>query len=162
MLGSRRGTYDIDIVVLDGRKRAVVSQLGNLPEFGVERGSMRTWYNASNRNHYNLDVIEPSTIHQQFTGGTETINVQGVTVLKPINILNFKCFSYADPSRPAQKKQNDGRDIRFLLDYMVEHNERVHNGQLCYADEDFLFDYISSFPDTKDKWVQIGARRPSR
>jgi len=162
LLGSRRGTYDIDIVVLDGRKRAVVSQLDNLPEFGVERGSMRTWYNASNGNHYNLDVMEPSTIHQQFTGSTETINVQGITVLKPVNILNFKCFSYVDRSRPAQKKQNDGRDIRFLLDYMIQHGERVHNGQLRFADEDFLVDYISSYPDTKDKWVQIGARRPSR
>lgn len=63
LLGSRRGTCDIDIVVLDGRKRAVVSQLDNLPEFGVEEGSMRTWYNASNGNHYNLDIMEPSTIH---------------------------------------------------------------------------------------------------
>lgn len=37
LLGSRRGTHDIDIVVLAGRKKAVVSELRKLPKFKVER-----------------------------------------------------------------------------------------------------------------------------
>jgi hypothetical protein len=49
---------------------------------------MRTWYNASNGNHYNLDVVEPATIRQQFTGSTDIINV-----LKPVSIAVIYAIS---------------------------------------------------------------------
>ena len=157
MLGSSRGTHDIDIVVPDGTKPAAISALRSSRAFGVEPGSQRIWYNASDGRHYNLDIIESSSIYQQFNcTQTETITVNGVRILKPSLMLNFKCFSWTAENRSQQKKNNDAKDISFLDTYIAKRGERINGGEVRFADGDFFMNYLVSYPETRKAWQMIG------
>src|SRR5690606_33299220 len=62
VLGSPRPTKDIDIVVPDGRAAEAAAMLAAEGQFGTETtqaGRRRVWFNASQHNHYNVDVLEP-------------------------------------------------------------------------------------------------------
>ena len=100
-------------MIVPDDKLATTDALERNDKFGVEPRSRRTWYNASNGLRYCLDVLEPSSIYQQFNSGTETVIVDGIKILKPSLILNFKCLSWVSMDRRQQKRSNDAYDIKF-------------------------------------------------
>ena len=117
LLGSTRMTRDFDIIVRDGLKKEAMAMLARNRElFGSAQEGM--WVNTEDGGRYNLDVIEPSQIHQRFNGD-EVIKVQGVNVLHPSLLLEYKQYSYAhrDAGRQASKN-TDAMDLQFLTRYL--------------------------------------------
>jgi hypothetical protein len=159
LLGSRRGTYDIDIIVPTGQRGRTVELLGRSKKFGVEPGATRTWFNSSNDTHYNVDVMEPGQIYQKFDRKTETRVVNGIRILKPALLLNFKCLSWSSRGRQRAKRLHDAQDIRFLVTYMARAGERTSPREVNFADEDFLLEFLARYPETRHYFVKIGLLR---
>ena len=120
LLGSTRLTHDFDIIVLDGTKKSAMAKLSQNKElFGSAQGGI--WVNTEDGGRYNLDVIEPRQIRQRFSGGSgEIIKIQGVNVLRPSLLLEYKQYSYAhrDAGRQASKN-TDAMDLQFLTRYLT-------------------------------------------
>ena len=161
MLGSRRGTSDVDIVVPDGRKQEARGKLAQSGAFGTGSDSSRTWYNATDGQHYNVDILEPGSIYQRFGGTEDTLRANGFPILRPMRMLDFKCFSWASEDRRMEKRNHDARDIMFLLDHLARNGERVRSGELQFAGNDFLYDFVARYPESKANWRAIGVRAPS-
>jgi hypothetical protein len=89
LLGSRRATADIDVLVPRGYAGQVATVLGQTGSFGTESlrsGRSRVWFNARNRRHYNVDIMEPGDIHQTYPNlpsGTLTINSTRILAPRP-------------------------------------------------------------------------------
>lgn len=116
LLGSSRLTHDLDIIVLNGTKKAAMARLASDTEvFGTAQGGI--WVKTDGK-RYNLDIMEPQQIGQVFNGN-EIVKVQGVNVLHPSVLLQYKQYSYAyrDANRQASKR-NDEVDLRFLARYL--------------------------------------------
>lgn len=94
----------------------VAEILGQTDNFRAERqqsGRSRVWYNAQNRRHYNVDIMEPGDIHQTYPdheSGIMTVN--STRILSPALLLDYKCFSWASREAP-QKRLNDAQRHSF-------------------------------------------------
>ncbi|EEQ30400.1 hypothetical protein McanMca71_002293 [Microsporum canis] len=119
LLGSQRTTHDLDIIVPQGARRQALSILArDSTNFGVAEGG--SWVNM-NRRRYNLDVIEPQQIGQQFTG-REVVISNGVRVLDPNLLLQYKRYSLSRRDRSRVSSiENDKSDIKFLTQYLKNH-----------------------------------------
>ncbi|KAH6615758.1 hypothetical protein B0J18DRAFT_469034 [Chaetomium sp. MPI-SDFR-AT-0129] len=159
LLGSARATPDIDLLVPSGYAGRVADTLGQTSNFGTERlqsGRSRVWYNAPNRRRYNVDIMEPGDIHQQFPssdGGI--ITVRSARLLRPALLLNYKCFAWQVREDP-RKKLSDAQDILFLLRYMVASGIQTSSQEVNHATPDFFVEFLASYPDAEELFVAIG------
>ncbi|KAK4151686.1 hypothetical protein C8A00DRAFT_16944, partial [Chaetomidium leptoderma] len=161
LLGSARATPDIDLLVPSGYAGRVANTLGRISDFGTERlqsGRSRVWYNAPNRRRYNVDIMEPGDIHQQFPssdGGIMTL--QSTRLLRPALLLNYKCFAWQMREDP-RKKLTDAQDILFLLRYMVAQRVQTSSQEVNHATPDFFVEFLARYPDAEELFVAIGLR----
>lgn len=77
---------------------------------------------ASNGHCYGLDITTDRALSQTFRCKADTVHLPGTKALfmSMIPLLNSKAYSYLTRTGPdaVQKKDNDGRDIIFILGYM--------------------------------------------
>jgi len=169
VLGSPRPTKDLDIVVPDGKAAEAATLLAATGHFGTETtqtGRRRAWFHASLHRNYNLDVLEPHDIGQNFTstgGVPETITVNGYPILHPAHLLNFKIASWVDRmSTHGYKKINHAKDIRFLVDWLARERMTVTRSQVSHATDDFLVLFCASYPGMSKAFEKIGLVRTGR
>ncbi|OAA62746.1 hypothetical protein SPI_04286 [Niveomyces insectorum RCEF 264] len=160
LLGSRRATADIDVLVPTGHAGRVAVTLGSTRDFGTDRqqsGRSRVWYNARNRKHYNVDIMEPGDIQQVFPSHGGAVIVQGSSrILAPELLLNYKCYSWSMRDKP-QKKLNDSQDILFLLQYMISHGIHTSRRVVVHASDDFFFyEFLASYPHAQQLFREVG------
>jgi hypothetical protein len=156
LLGSTRATYDIDVIIPNGERNNATHALSQSASFGMEARGNRTWFSASNRNHYNVDIMEPRQIYQTFDFARDTVILNGVRVLRPAALLNYKSLSWSAMDRPSQKKRNDAVDIIFLTRYMAQNGQTVSQMDVPFANADFLTDFVATYPESSRYFTQIG------
>lgn len=163
LLGSARATQDIDVLVPDGHHAPVAKALLSTGKFGGERqqnGRYRVWFNASNRQHYNVDIMEPRDIHQQFPSAKhDRIKAHSGYVLSPAQLLNFKCAAWQS-RHDGRKRLHDSQDILFLLAYMVEKGIKTTPKEIFNATDDFFFEFFGHYPHSRKSFAAIGLKVP--
>lgn len=156
LLGSRRGNIkDIDIIIPNGERAGTAAILARSSKFGVDDAN-GTWFNASNNRSYTVDLMEPREMYQSFDRNTATIVVDGIRVLKPALILNYKCFAWTSDDRRPDKKRNDAADIRFLASYMVRNGSSTTTEEVNWATGDFFVEFLAMFPEAISDFDAIG------
>ena len=164
LLGHKRETMDVDIIVPDGQAARIAEMLSRSPKFGTEKmasGRRRCWFNASSHNSYNVDVLEPHDIGQVLpSGALDTVLVAGRPVLAPAQLLNYKMLGWTDRMcTTGYKKASHARDILFLADYMARKGMRVSREEVYHATDDFLVLFCASHPEATQLFERIGLVR---
>ena len=160
LLGSQRGTADLDILVPEGQKRATQLLLADAPTFGYDAQTRQTWFNAPNGNYHNIDVMAGSRVGTVLDSQTPTMLINGARVLPPGVLLRMKCLSWSemDTKRDQTKKGHDAGDIRFLLEYMVENRITVDPQVMRGVNGDFFDGWLRRYPETQQDWLAVGMR----
>jgi hypothetical protein len=96
-----------------------------------------------------------------FDGNTDTIKLgsSGARFVKIVFLLNSKAYSYLTRDI-ARDKAKDGRDIVFILDYMLKKHIRPSREQCRWVvDCRFWTDFVGIYPDQEARLVAIGLQR---
>lgn len=135
LLGSERVTTDVDVVVCKGMTKVARGLLRASSSgcFVVEARTGWTWFKNTEGGgaQVSIEILTPPLLfRERFDEGTETVDVEGVRVLKPTLLLNAKCSAILQRST-SEKKMSDANDIQFLLVWCAgEEGERYG----CKAD----------------------------
>jgi hypothetical protein len=118
-------------------------------------------YIASDRRHYGLDIQTDRGLSQVFHGNTDTIKLgsTGARFVKIAFLLNSKAYSYLTRDT-ATNKAKDGRDIVFILDYMLRKRIRPCREECRWVvDCRFWTDFVGFYPGQEAKLTAIGLQR---
>ena len=153
LLGSRRVTQDVDLVVPKGKTVETRNTLRNADGFTVEPGTAHTYYQSAVP--IAIEILTPPLLfREKFDSDTPTIVVQGVNILKPALILNAKCRSVLNRSAD-EKKTTDAMDIQFLLEYLAETGPRPTAAEVPIASGQF-FEWFTEKYGREDAWTRAG------
>jgi hypothetical protein len=154
LLGSDRGTTDVDFVVTKGQTIATRATLRLADGFTVEAGTLHTYYTKS-RVPVEIEILTPPVLfREQFDEDTPTILVDGVRILKPALILNAKCQSILGRAT-EEKKESDKDDILFLLKYLANEDIRPERDEVPNATKEFFSWFTETFGGS-ETWVAAG------
>lgn len=161
-LGARRATADLDIIVPQGRKKAIQRMIAQQDGFGEHPISNVPWIRANDGECHTVDVIEPGSIYAIFDRNTPTIQYNGLTVLHPAYILRTKIISWSSVDRVGDKHNSDELDIVFLTQFMVQERMVTSPRIVDVADEDFFDIFLPRRPEAKENFRAIGLYPGSR
>jgi hypothetical protein len=152
LLGSNRATTDVDFVVPKGRIRDARFLLKARTElFVVEPRTKHTVYLS--KPPIEIQIIAPPALFREpFDESTETVEVNGVQILKPTLILNAKCRSILGRAG-EDKKTSDAQDIKFLLHWCAEHG--MDSTEVPNATREFVDAFIA-FHGGAELWRAMG------
>ncbi|CAK4032216.1 Hypothetical predicted protein [Lecanosticta acicola] len=157
LLGSRRVTSDLDIIVPNGTKARVIERLQRqMQGFGRQEASTRSWVLTPDNEAHNLDILEAQEIYAEFADNTSCEAVDGIRVMRPAAILRTKIISWQSKERKQEKTLTDAEDIAFLVGYMAAHRTKTNRRELDVADEDFFDEWLMRYPGTRESWRAIG------
>jgi hypothetical protein len=160
LLGSKRPTADLDILVPRGTANTAAQILTQSKDFGkqAQGGRHLVWYNAKNRKHYNLDIMEPGYpgVVQEFpVADGHILNKSFMRLLAPPQLLNTKIHAWRAGNR-GDKRGNDLRDIHFLLEYMEEHSLVTSTDEVPSASPDFVEDFCRDRSEFRALFGAVG------
>jgi hypothetical protein len=158
LLGARRGTKDVDILVPDRTKRSVRAAMEQSDQFWVGKApDRRQMFKASNHRSYNVDIIQPADLGLDSRyAESGAFSIGGARILKPALLLNLKVYSWNNPDRNEDSKLRDLRDIGFLLDYMYRNEIQTSPDEVDLISPDLLSELIGNNPPDASKWRDIG------
>jgi hypothetical protein len=154
VLGSKRGTDDVDFVVPQGQTSCTRTRLGAQPTFRVVSGSLHTHYRSTPE--VEIEILTPPALWAEtFDSSTPTIQIGSVKILKPTLILNAKCRSIL--GRPSEiKRRNDANDIQFLLNWCTTHGVRPTAPETPNINNDFVQWFNDIFECPYQVWTNAG------
>ena len=156
LLGSPRRTKDIDLLVPDGMKKDARAGLRQSGSFLVGEGG-RQLFKASDRQVYNVDIVEPRKIGlSSYPDKRHIMDSGGVRVLKPALLLNLKVIAWGAELRNENKRVHDSTDIRFLLEYMYDRKMKTNRAECDRVDADVVSTFIGNYPNDARMWRDIG------
>jgi hypothetical protein len=164
VLGSSRGTKDIDILVLDGTRGLVQEDMWYSDLFWVADDFDCQLYLASDGQAYLVNIIEPADIGLSLRYGyCSTATVYNVAIPTPATLLNLKVHAWSRGDRERSKKNHDSSDIRFLLHHMHRRRLQTDPHETDLITPAILSEFIRHEPGTAGIWRAIGlSPSPSR
>lgn len=159
--GSTRLTKDLDLLVPDNTVAAVVERLlANKKKFEAKQGggwSSKVLFKSSNGENYNVDIMSPAQLHEDFEYPPGSDIFRGAHIPKPAQLLNMKILAY----QRRGKKENDAADILCLIDWMAKNGVTTNPEEVTYADADFLLTFtVQKLASRKNNWSAIGLPPP--
>ena len=142
LLGARRGTEDVDVVVPQGATKDARTTLKNeVAYFEVQSRTLHTYYKSDPKVEVEI-IAPPSLFRENFDASTPVVIVEGTKVLKPALILNAKCNSILGRAI-EEKKQSDAEDIQFCLWWCYTNNSFPTSAEVPRANAQFVQWFIS-------------------
>ncbi|KAK4151590.1 hypothetical protein C8A00DRAFT_35737 [Chaetomidium leptoderma] len=152
LLGSNRATTDVDFVVPKSRIRdARLLLKAQTEHFAVEPRTNHTVYLSTPPVEIQI-IAPPALFKEPFDESTETVDVNGIQVLKPALILNAKCRSILGRAGES-KKMSDAQDIKFLLHRCAEDAEDLT--EVPNATKEFVDAYVAMYGGA-ELWRNLG------
>jgi hypothetical protein len=163
LLGSSRQTEDINFVVPQGGTSNARSALRRSANFHVQPRTNHTTYifAVSEVEPIDIEILTPPSLFKgEYTTLSPVVFVGDIRVLHPIDILASKCDSVIQQST-AEKRNSNSRDIAFLLDYIIEHEELRGEAEIerlkKVATKEWIDYYLQNIePYMEEKWGKLG------
>ena len=161
LLGSSRGTEDVDVVVPQGQTKAARDLIKTYGQgkFSVDPRTLHTYYLSTPP--VEIEILTPPGLFRgTFNQDTQTMaithNNTTVQILHPVAILDAKCGAIGGRATEA-KKQTDTQDILHLLEWLKSQNISLFTDDVPNASMEWVQWFVSVYGhDNYDHWKNVG------